>query len=75
MRDTGPEHVFRTENAAIQVDRAARSMMMTDFSVDLCEWRNFLSDTCFGPASRLAFLTALNSECINNPISNKTEML
>jgi hypothetical protein len=42
-------HIERSEKSVIHVDRAAESMRMTEFSVTY--------STCFGPASRVVFLT------------------
>jgi hypothetical protein len=49
---TQDQNMYVTENTIIHIDSAALSMWMTDFSDRSMRITDFLSHTCFGPASQ-----------------------
>jgi hypothetical protein len=61
-RSSGPIYVvdgfFRL--IYVETDFSDWSMWRRIFPIDLCGWQNFPSHTCFGPATRLAFLTVIS---------------
>jgi hypothetical protein len=53
------QQVYVTEKSIIHIERSEKSVIHIDRDTEstVYGWRNFPSHTCFGPASRLVFLT------------------